>query len=368
MKKIYLLLTFILTTSCNNSTTVVFLGDSITENATSKKGDTLNFANGSIQVAKYTGFITQLKESVGEDIELIGRGIGGDKVSNLLERYKEDVLSLNPDIVFIYIGINDVWHKYDFGTGTDIIFYENGLRKIIGDLKNNGARVILCTPTVIGENKGEFTLVNKFKDIETMEIMNGDLDAYSDVIRKLSSELDTDLVDLREVFMNYISENNPNNSPSGITTYDGVHLNDLGNKLIATINGGESFEWNSNPNVAKYLFQISLDSDISSLINETNTENNFISLKDLSSDTTYFWRVASVNECGVSEWSDISSFVTAKITNNSYVANNLPLSLNDANIVNNQNVNIGYSSSSIFISDVNPVSYTHLTLPTILLV
>ena len=72
-----------------------------------------------------------------------------------------------------------------------------------------------------------------FKDIETMEIMNRDLDAYSDVIRELSSELDTDLVDLREVFMNYISKNNPNNDPSGITTSDGVHLNDQGNKLIA---------------------------------------------------------------------------------------------------------------------------------------
>jgi lysophospholipase L1-like esterase len=33
--------------------------------------------------------------------------------------------------------------------------------------------------------------------------------------------------------MNYISKNNPDNEPSGITTYDGVHLNDLGNKLIA---------------------------------------------------------------------------------------------------------------------------------------
>jgi lysophospholipase L1-like esterase len=75
--------------------------------------------------------------------------------------------------------------------------------------------------------------VNKFKDIETMKIMNGDLDAYSDVIRKLSSELNTDLLDLREIFMNYISKNNPNNEPFGITTYDGVHLNDLGNKLIA---------------------------------------------------------------------------------------------------------------------------------------
>ena len=232
MKKIYLLLTFILITSCTNSTKVVFLGDSITEagiydnEVGVPSGDTLIYP-------KYTGFITLLKKDIEDDIELIGKGIGGNKVSNLLERYKKDVLSLNPDIVFIYIGINDVWHKYSFGTGTDIIFYENGLRKIITDLKNKGSRVILCTPTVIGENKGEFTLVNEFKDIETMEIMNGDLDAYSDVIRKLSSELNTELLDLREIFMNYISENNPNNESSGITTYDGVHLNDLGNKLIA---------------------------------------------------------------------------------------------------------------------------------------
>ena len=232
MKKIYLLLTFILITSCTNSTKVVFLGDSITEagiydnEVGVPSGDTLIYP-------KYTGFITLLKKDIEDDIELIGKGVSGNKVSNLLERYKKDVLSLNPDIVFIYIGINDVWHKYSFGTGTDIIFYENGLRKIIADLKNKGARVILCTPTVIGENKGEFTLVNEFKDIETMEIMNGDLDAYSDVIRKLASELNTDLLDLREIFMNYISENNPNNESSGITTYDGVHLNDLGNKLIA---------------------------------------------------------------------------------------------------------------------------------------
>jgi len=232
MKKIYLLLTFILITACTNSTKVVFLGDSITEagiydnEVGVPSGDTLIYP-------KYTGFITLLKKDIEDDIELIGKGVGGNKVSNLLERYKKDVLSLNPDIVFIYIGINDVWHKYSFGTGTDIIFYENGLRKIIADLKNKGAKVILCTPTVIGENKGEFTLVNEFKDIETMEIMNGDLDAYSDVIRKLASELNTDLLDLREIFMNYISENNPNNESSGITTYDGVHLNDLGNKLIA---------------------------------------------------------------------------------------------------------------------------------------
>ena len=208
-------------TSCNSSNKkVIFLGDSITQNAVINSKD-------------FKGFISLLEENVNQNTELIGKGIGGDKVSDLLTRYRDDVIKLNPDIVFIYIGINDVWHKYDYGTGTDIDLYENGLRQIINDLKENGVEIILCTPTVIGENKGEFTLINQFKDIETMEIMNNDLDDYSDVIRKLSKEFDTKLLDLRKIFMQYISENNPENKSKGVLTTDGVHLNNLGSKLIA---------------------------------------------------------------------------------------------------------------------------------------
>ncbi len=207
--------------SCINSNKkVVFLGDSITQNAV-------------INSDEFKGFISLIGEEVDQNTELIGKGISGDKVSDLLTRYRDDVIKLNPDIVFIYIGVNDVWHKYDYGTGTDIDLYENGLRQIISDLKENSVKVILCTPTVIGENKGDFTLINQFKDIETMEIMNNDLDKYSDVIRKLSLEFDTELLDLRKIFMQYISENNPENKSKGILTTDGVHLNIKGSKIIA---------------------------------------------------------------------------------------------------------------------------------------
>ena len=221
MKRYIWLFILVFMTSCNqNVKQVVFLGDSITQNAVINSED-------------FKGYITLIQEEVDENIKLIGRGISGDKVSDLLTRYKEDVLKLNPDIVFIYIGINDVWHKYDFGTGTDIDLYENGLRKIISDVKDQGAKVVLCTPTVIGENSGEFRLGNQFKDVETMEKMDQDLDDFSDIIRKLSSEYNTELVDLRKAFKQYISENNPENKAKGILTTDGVHLNNKGSKLIA---------------------------------------------------------------------------------------------------------------------------------------
>ena len=223
MRKIIFLIISLLITSCENMndsqpSKIVFLGDSITQQAE-------DFED---------GFISLIRQNLSEDkFELIGKGISGNKVSDLLTRYKSDVLDLNPDLVFIYIGINDVWHKYDFGTGSDIDLYEKGLRAIISDIKSLGSKIVLCTPTVIGENTGDFELGNQFKNVETMEKMNGDLDTFSDVVRKLSNEYETELLDLRKIFMDYLAENNINNDAAGILTTDGVHLNKQGNKLIA---------------------------------------------------------------------------------------------------------------------------------------
>ena len=186
------------------------MGDSITE-----EGRTLEL-----------GFINLLEESLdSEKFNLIGKGISGDKVSDLLVRYEDDVLVQNPDIVFIYIGINDVWHSYDVGKGSDIDFYEKGLRKIITDIKKRGAKIILCTPTVIGERV-------TFED--ELEIKRDqELDAFSGVVRNLASEFNTELLDLRTIFKDYIADNNKNNDYQDFLTDDGVHLNDAGNKLIA---------------------------------------------------------------------------------------------------------------------------------------
>ena len=213
---------FVFCTSCNHSPRVVFLGDSITE-----------LAENNTDEETYKGFITLLREDTNQKLELINKGISGDKVSDLLLRYETDLIELRPDIVFIYIGINDVWHKYNVGTGTDIDLYKNSLRKIIEDTQATGAKIILCTPTVIGENSGEFTLVNLFQNIATMEAINKDLEAFSDVVRTLSLEFNTELIDLRKKFKTYISQHNTTNASQGILTYDGVHLNNAGNKLIA---------------------------------------------------------------------------------------------------------------------------------------
>ena len=129
-----------------------------------KKNDRIVFLGDSITAAgaRPGGYITLSAEAIAKaypdlNIELIGAGIGGHKVANCQQRLDKDVLQKKPTIVFIYIGINDVWHWTHPRVvargkkGTTPEDFESGLRDMIQKINDIGARVILCTPTVIGE-------------------------------------------------------------------------------------------------------------------------------------------------------------------------------------------------------------------------
>jgi lysophospholipase L1-like esterase len=203
-----LTVTTFLTSLRHKTKKVIFFGDSITE-AGVKPG----------------GYITKMKGTLAQkgitDYDLVGAGIGGNKIYDLYLRLEDDVLSQNPDVVIIWVGVNDVWHKSSFGTGTDPDKFEKFYAAIINKLLDKHIRVILCTPAVIGE-KTDFT-----------NQQDGDLNAYSQIIRNLAQKWHCGLVDLRESFHNYELKNNPGNRESGILTLDKVHLNEAGNQLVA---------------------------------------------------------------------------------------------------------------------------------------
>jgi lysophospholipase L1-like esterase len=213
MKKLFLSFTMIILLSgmqIQKPLKVIFFGDSIT-NAGVKPG----------------GYITLMQEKIKQDggpsYELIGAGIGGNKVYDLYLRFQEDVLDKNPDVVVIYIGVNDVWHKQSSQTGTDpdkfLAFYTAMIKK----LQASGIKVIVCTPAVIGE-KTDFS-----------NAQDGDLNRYSNIIRDMASKHGCALVDLRKAFLEYNLANNPSNKESGILTTDRVHLNTKGNQLLADL-------------------------------------------------------------------------------------------------------------------------------------
>lgn len=193
----------------------MFFGDSITQ-AGARKG-------GYIRVAEATLKRVQPERK----IQFIGAGISGNKVTNLQKRLQKDVLQKKPTQVMIYIGINDVWHwshprAEEKGLkGTTPEDYEAGLKELIKGIKEAGATVLLCTPTVIGE-KHDGTNPDDEK-----------LDEYAGIVRTVAAETGCALLDLRKAFIDYLKEHNPENLKKGILTHDTVHLNKTGNEFIA---------------------------------------------------------------------------------------------------------------------------------------
>ena len=209
MKLILLSLALIAMTFTSKPKRVVFFGDSITQ--------------AGVQPGGYITRMTEMlaKQGKSADYELIGAGIGGNKIYDLFLRMDTDVLARQPDVVYVYVGVNDVWHKRTSGTGTDpdkfVKFYEAVIKK----LQAANARVILCTPAAIGE-KTDFS-----------NEQDGDLNQYSQLIRDLAARENLPLVDLRKAFLDYNLKNNPGNKAQGILTTDHVHLNDTGNQFVA---------------------------------------------------------------------------------------------------------------------------------------
>lgn len=189
--------------------TVVFFGDSITQAAVNPGG--------------YIDVLNKMlaDQNLASRYELIGAGIGGNKIYDLYLRMDSDVLKKNPDIVVIYVGVNDVWHKASSGTGTDQDKFVKFYNAVLQKLKAQKIKVIVCTPAVIGER-------NDFSNQQ-----DGDLNRYSFLIRNIAKEQQLPVVDLRKTFLDYSSANNPENKESGILTTDRVHLNAKGNTLVA---------------------------------------------------------------------------------------------------------------------------------------
>ena len=188
---------------------IVFFGDSITA--------------AGIQPGGYIKLMDSLilQEGQSANYELAGAGVGGDKIYDLYLRMEEDVLKQNPDIVVMYIGVNDVWHKASSGTGTDYNKFGRFYEAVVHKLQAAGIKVIVCTPAVIGERT------------DHSNQQDGDLNLYSNWIRNYSTKNNLPLVDLRKGFIEYNLKNNPQNKESGILTTDRVHLTHAGNLFVA---------------------------------------------------------------------------------------------------------------------------------------
>ena len=90
---------------------IVIQGDSITDAGRNKD----------LPTSRGTGYAQMIAGELGLTVpgayEVYNRGISGNRIVDLYARIKKDIINLKPDYISILIGVNDVWHEYNYQNG-----------------------------------------------------------------------------------------------------------------------------------------------------------------------------------------------------------------------------------------------------------
>lgn len=198
------------TASLPGSRTLLFIGDSITD--CNRAEDPAGIGYG------YVRLIAEHFAAHEPTATIINRGVSGNKVSHLVERFHTDVLDHDPDVVTIYVGVNDTWHSFTRGEIVTAEDFERGYRFMLDQLSATrpAVPVLLVIPfiTDIDEEKASY---------------HGDLDEKVAIIRALAHEFRHPVVDLEAVMERAWAVGH---TPAGIAE-DGVHPTIAGHRLIA---------------------------------------------------------------------------------------------------------------------------------------
>ena len=117
------------------------------------------------------------------------------------------------------------------------------------------------------------------------------------------------------------------------------------------------FSWDADVNAASYEIDIATDAGFTAIVESGTPVTNSYLTTSLIPDTSYFWRVRSVNDCGTGGYST-AGFTTANISCNSFASTDTPVAIPDSNGAGiNSVINIGTTSE---ITDVNvTLNITH---------
>lgn len=104
---------------------VIFQGDSITDAGRNKEDQGFNTSRILGTGYAMLAAASLLEKHAALNLKIYNRGISGNKVYQLAERWDKDCLDLKPDVLSILIGVNDFWHKLNGNYNGTIEIYKN---------------------------------------------------------------------------------------------------------------------------------------------------------------------------------------------------------------------------------------------------
>jgi len=207
-----------LNSKLNKGDTILFQGDSITDAGREKTNQLPNNANSFGAGYAFLAASHLLNAHPEKALTIYNRGISGNKVYQLQDRWQEDAIILKPNLVSILIGVNDYWHKVKHGYDGTVEIYENDLRALVKRTTKElpGVRIVLCEPFILPNTSAvEQSWVIPFK-------------AYQKAAHKIAKEFNTLWVPFQSIFDQGLQQ-----AKETYWAPDGVHPSMAGSQLMA---------------------------------------------------------------------------------------------------------------------------------------
>ena len=200
---------------------ILFQGDSITDSGRKRESITCNNVDQlGFGYALFTA-TSILTKHADKQPKIYNRGISGNKVFELRNRWEIDTLSFMPDILSILIGVNDYWHMLNGSYKGTVQIYENDLRNLLRYTKEKlpNIQIVLCEPFALSGGSA-------INDGSWFPMFND----YRASLKKLATEFETVFVPFQAAFDEAVKV-----APATYWSADGVHPDLPGRQLMAEV-------------------------------------------------------------------------------------------------------------------------------------
>jgi len=197
---------------------ILFQGDSITDSGRNKEDTGFNTARNLGSGYPLLAGAAILNKYEALNLKIYNKGISGNKVFQLAERWDKDCLELKPDVLSVLIGVNDIWHKLNGTYNGTAEIYRNDyialLERTIKALPN--VKLIICEPFAV---KGVKAVDDKWYP----EFFD-----YQKAAKDIARQFRATFIPFQSVF-----DETQKRAPGSYWTGDGVHPTLAGAQLMA---------------------------------------------------------------------------------------------------------------------------------------
>lgn len=201
-----------------NGAVILFQGDSITDAGRNRDDDSPNTASALGTGYAFIAASGLLADQPSKNIVCYNRGISGNKVFQLAERWDSDCIDLQPDILSILVGVNDFWHTIDLNYKGDVQTYEDDYRSLLDRTLEALPEVKLIIGEPFALEGGTAVNDNWYPDFSR----------YRDASKRVAGEFGAAFIPYQDIFDRAAKE-----TGASYWSADGVHPTIAGSRLMA---------------------------------------------------------------------------------------------------------------------------------------